>query len=244
MAQMEEEKFIAGAFEALIDRGVAKKTMLSPSTVTDADINKFEKKFGIELPSIFRTYLKAYCYEFTVICAPVPVDGIENDRPGSEKGLWWIELLSLPKEEPLRNLYALMESFRRICTDSGLVNLELDKIKQFVPIGEWDGPLCIDLGQTKACVQNPDTWQICSFDQTVFDWKKAGYLDENGIVKGEKKFPDFKTLLELYFYGKYDKEYEQQLNCRITIPIYKKDGNSLAKAKLLLSFLDVEKFSL
>ena len=107
MAQMEEEKFIAGAFEALIDRGVAKKTMLSPSTVTDADINKFEKKFGIELPSIFRTYLKAYCYEFTVICAPVPVDGIENDRPGSEKGLWWIELLSLPKEEPLRNLYAL-----------------------------------------------------------------------------------------------------------------------------------------
>ncbi len=218
MAQMEEEKFIAGAFEALIDRGVAKKTMLSPSTVTDADINKFEKKFGIELPSIFRTYLKAYCYEFTVICAPVPVDGIENDRPGSEKGLWWIELLSLPKEEPLRNLYALMESFRRICTDSGLVNLELDKIKQFVPIGEWDGPLCIDLGQTKACVQNPDTWQICSFDQTVFDWKKAGYLDENGIVKGEKKFPDFKTLLELYFYGKYDKEYEQQL---------KKDGEEL-----------------
>ena len=111
-----------------------------------------------------------------------------------------------------------MESFRRICTDSGLVNLELDKIKQFVPIGEWDGPLCIDLGQTKACVQNPDTWQICSFDQTVFDWKKAGYLDENGIVKGEKKFPDFKTLLELYFYGKYDKEYEQQL---------KKDGEEL-----------------
>lgn len=46
MAQMEEEKFIAGAFEALIDRGVAKKTMLSPSTVTDADINKFEKNLA------------------------------------------------------------------------------------------------------------------------------------------------------------------------------------------------------
>ena len=140
MTRAEEEQFVKGAFQALIDRGVASKSMLTPSTVTDADIDRFEQTFDVKLPSIFRSYLKAYCYDFTVICAPIPVDGMEYDKP--------------------------------------------------------------------------DSWQLCQFDQTAFDWEAAGYIDDQGVVKGEKIMPDFKTLLELYFYGKYDREYEQQLRER------------------------------
>lgn len=198
----------------MVQRGVAAESMLAPSTVTDADIEKFEKAFDISLPSIFRTYLKAYCYDFSVICAPVPVDGMEHGESGSEKGLWWMELVSLPKEEPLKNLYASMESFRSICTDSGLVNLGLDKVRNFVPIGEWDGLLCIDVSQTQVQEDNPETWQLSRFEQTVFDWQRAGYIDKSGVVTGERTIPDFKTLLEVYFYGKYDGEYEKQLKDR------------------------------
>lgn len=214
MTRADEEIFVKGAFQALIERGVATESMLTQSTVTDADIEKFEKTFDISLPSIFKIYLKAYSFDFSVICAPVPVDGMEHSEPGSEKGLWWMELISLPKEEPLKNLYAAMESFRSICTDSDLVNLGLDKVRNFVPIGEWDGLLCLDVSQVDVRQDNPKTWQLSRFEQTVFDWEKAGYIDERGVVTGERKIPDFRTLLEIYFYGKYDKEYERQLRER------------------------------
>lgn len=206
-----EENFIEKAFEALIKRGVARPSMLLPSTVTDRDINAFERQFGVRLPQLFRTYLQAYCYDFSVICAPMPLDGLAHDEPASEKGLCWIELVSLPVEEPLKNLYALMESFRRISTDRELVNMRLNSVQNFVPIGECDGPLCLDLTQENVQADQRGTWQICRFDETVFDWKGAGYIDRSGVVTGEKRFPDFKTLLEIYFYGKYDKAYEQQL---------------------------------
>lgn len=214
MTRADEEIFVKGAFQALIERGVATESMLTQSTVTDVDIEKFEKTFDISLPSIFKIYLKAYSFDFSVICAPVPVDGMEHSEPGSEKGLWWMELISLPKEEPLKNLYAAMESFRSICTDSDLVNLGLDKVRNFVPIGEWDGLLCLDVSQVDVRQDNPKTWQLSRFEQTVFDWEKAGYIDERGVVTGERKIPDFRTLLEIYFYGKYDKEYERQLRER------------------------------
>lgn len=206
-----EEKFVKKAFQSLIKRGVASEDMLTPSTVTDADLDMFEESFDIRLPFLFRAYLKAYCYDFSVMCAPVPLDGIGHGELESEKGLCWMELVSLPQEEPLKNLYAGMESFRKICTNKNLVNLELERVKNFVPIGEWGGPLCIDLNQTDVHADDPATWQICHFDETVFDWQSAGYIDAAGVVTGERLIPDFKTLLEIYFCGKYDKAYEKQL---------------------------------
>lgn len=201
MTKEEELRFVREAFEALVNRGVADRSMFTPSTVTDRELDAFEKRFDVKLPSLFRTYLSAYCYDFSVICAPIPVDGLENVQENCEKGLWWIELLSLPREEPLRNLYGFMESFRAVCTNKDLVNLSLESIKNLIPIGEWNGMLCMDLSDGS----------LCSFEQVVFDWNGAGYLDEKGIAHGIKRLPDFKTLLELYFYGKYDKEYERQL---------------------------------
>lgn len=206
-----EEKFVKKAFQALIQRGVASEDMLTPSTVTDEALDAFEKNFDIRLPALFRAYLKAYCYDFSMISAPVPLDGIGHDGAEDEKGLYWIELMKLPRENPLGNLYASMESFRKICTDKNLVNMELTRVKNFVPIGECGGPLCIDVNQIDAQTDDPTTWQICRFDETVFDWERAGYIDEQGVVTGERMFPDFKTLLEIYFCGKYDKAYERQL---------------------------------
>lgn len=201
MTKEEELCFVNGAFEALVRRGVAEYSMFIPSAVTDSEIDAFEERFDIKLPSLFRAYLSSYCYDFSVICAPIPVDGLENVQEDCEKGLWWIELIALPKENPLKNLYGLMESFREVCTNKGLVGLGLESIRQLVPIGEWDGMLCIDLSDGT----------LCSFGQTEFDWEKAGYLDENGIAHGIKRMTDFKELLELYFYGKYDAAYEKQV---------------------------------
>lgn len=201
MTKEEELQFVRGAFEALVRRSVADEDMYVPSPVTDADIDAFEKCFDVKLPSMFRTYLMTYCYDFSVICAPIPVDGVENSEENCEKALWWIELLSLPKEEPLKNLYGLMESFRAVCTDRELVGLSLESIKGLIPVGEWNGTLCIDLSDGS----------LCSFEQVVFDWKGAGYLDAHGIAHGTKRLPSFQTLLELYFYGKYDEAYERQL---------------------------------
>lgn len=201
MTKEEEMRFVSGAFEALVRRGVAKRSMFTPSAVTDREIDAFEEQFDIRLPSLFRAYLLSYCYDFSVICTPIPVDGLENVQENCEKGLWWIELAALPKENPLKNLYGLMESFREVCMNQDLVGLDLESIRRLVPIGEWDGTLCIDLSDGT----------LCSFAQTEFDWKKAGYLDENGIAHGMKRMADFKELLELYFYGKYDAEYEKQI---------------------------------
>ena len=201
MTKEEELRFVNDAFEALVRRGVAEQNMFVLSTVTEEQIDAFEEQFDVKLPSLFRAYLLAYCYDFSVICAPIPVDGLEHVQKNCEKGLWWIELLALPKENPLKNLYGLMESFREVCTNKELVGLDIESIRSLVPIGEWDGTLCIDLSDGT----------LRSFDQTEFDWKKAGYLDENGIAHGVKRMADFKELLELYFYGKYDAEYEKQI---------------------------------
>lgn len=201
MTKKEEESFVKGAFEALVTRGVAERGMFTQSNVTQQELDAFEERFGVKLPSLFRIYLSTYCYDFSVICAPIPVDGLENAKENGEKWLWWIELLSLPKEEPLKNLYGLMESFREVCTNKELLGLTLENVRNLVPIGEWDGTLCIDLSDGG----------LCSFSQAEFDWKKAGYLDEKGIAHGIKRMVDFKMLLDLYFYGKYDREYEIQI---------------------------------
>lgn len=197
MTKEEQQNFVKGAFRALVERGVADSDMFVPSPVTEDELDTFEKKFDVKLPSLFRIFLSTYCYDFSVICAPIPVDEQEN----GEKWLWWIELLSLPKEEPLRNLYGLMESFREVCTNRELVGLMLDNVKNLLPIGEWDGTLCIDL----------TSGALCSFKEDEFDWKQAGYLDENGIAHGIRRMEDFKTLVEVYFYGKYDRDYERQI---------------------------------
>ncbi len=94
-----------------------------------------------------------------------------------------------------------MESFREVCTNEELIGLDLRSVSKLVPIGDWDGMLCIDLSDGT----------LCSFGQTEFDWEQAGYLDKNKIAHGIRRMGSFQELLELYFYGKYDMEYEKQI---------------------------------
>lgn len=97
-----QKQIVEKAFRKLIRRGVVSESMLTPSTVTDQDVDEFERTFDVRLPDLFRAFLKAYSYDFTIMCAPVPLDGMEHSEPESEKGLCWIELISLPRQEPLR----------------------------------------------------------------------------------------------------------------------------------------------
>lgn len=213
MMPREEEMFMQEAFQKLVDRGLLRQDELHRSTVTDADIAAFETKFDVKLPSIFKTYLKTYCYCFKAIAAPIPEDicaeCIQDEDYDFEPQ--WLELFSMPKEAPMQPLYNWMEGFH------GTIDfLELDKklVRQFLPIGDWGwgwGPLCLDLSKPDDAVDINDesTWNLVWFDHEDMDWEKE-YMDADGIIQGHLAAPDFKTLLEWYFCGKFDAAYNRQ----------------------------------
>ena len=207
--------FVRGAFQALIDRGVAKPEDFSPSMVSDVDIRAFEKKYDVILPSLMKAYLQAYCYNFSWIRSPVPCD-IEPFTIQSneyEMHLLWLELLSVPMENPLEDLAKRLEGFREIATDEYLSGMTQESIAHLLPIGDWyagAGALCIDLrvNEEDVDIRDRKTWSLHFFDHEEFDWQKC-YTDDKGMASGQKVVPDFRTLLEWYFYGKFDKAYEE-----------------------------------
>lgn len=236
MTHVEEENFIKEAYQALIERGVITEDMLSPSTVTDEMLEEFEQEFDVKLPSILRTYLKTYCHNICSLRAPIPMDNLassynsvmhqiqsmslqeigeieEDEEP--YLGAWWCGILPIPKKDPLRYYRDSMEGFREIVDyleDNGVT---LEDIKQFVPFADWQGAgaLCFDTNRKDESIdwKDSDTWQICWFDHEEFDWEDAAYIDEDGVVTGEKLLPDFESFLKLYFYGIYDKLYDKYL---------------------------------
>ena len=229
MTKAEEEKYIKEAYQALIDRGVINKDMLTPSTVTDEMLDEFEKKYEVKMPSILRTYLKTYCHNITMLCTSVPVDMDEtdfaymkqlesgeadlNDAPELEE--CWCGIISVPEKEPLNDFCDVIEGFRE-CSDYIENNVATpEKLKHFIPFADWmnAGVLCFDLNVKEEDIEinDPDTWQICWFDHEEFDWEFMEYINEQGIITGDKIFPDFKTFLDVYFYGKFDSLYEAQL---------------------------------
>lgn len=216
MDQSHSEAFIKQAFQALTDRGIAAPECFLPSTVKDENIDVFEEWFDVKLPVFLKVYLKANCYMFRQICSPVPEDiepgTIQSD--GCSLRNLWLELFHIPLENPLRDLTRRMEGFREVTTDEGLIGLTPEQIAHLLPIGDWfagAGPLCIDLSipERDIDINDESTWSLQFFDHEEFDWN-AVYMDEDGIIRGDRVAPDFKTLLEWYFYGKYDKTYELQ----------------------------------
>jgi len=216
MTQKEEANFVKQAFQALIERKVAKPECFTPSPVTEEDLAAFERRFQITLPSLLKTFLKTYCYSLDNICAPVPED-IDPETIQSDEfsmHLLWLDLLSVPKENPLKDLYCRMECFRSVAVDE--LDMALESVAHLLPVGDWyagAGPLCIDLTvpEDKVDLNDMDTWSLEFFDHEEFDWEKC-YMHEDGLVRGRIVAPDFKSLLEWYFYGKFDKAYEMQKN--------------------------------
>lgn len=214
MHTAQEERFIRQAFQALIDRGIAKPEYFSPSTVSDEDIIAFERKFNVILPALIKTYLKAYCYDFNYIRTPVPIDinPITIQSKEYETHALWLDLLSVPKENPLKDLYHRMENFREMVTDEYLAGMTIESISHLLPIADWyagAGPLCIDLRVKAQAVDlnRCETWSLHFFDHEEFDWK-TNYTNANGMACGHKVVPDFQTLLEWYFYERFDRAYE------------------------------------
>lgn len=233
MTYLEEKDYIKAAYQALIERGVITEDMLSPSTVTDEMLDSFEQEFDVKLPSILRTYLKTYCHNIYSLRAPVPMDdicGVSNDvmrqiQSMSSKeikeldeeerpylGLWWCQMLPIPKKDPLKYFRDIMEGYREIIDYLEDSELTLEDIKQFVPFADWQGAgaLCFDMNRKEENIdlENPDTWQICWFDHEEFNWEEAAYIDDEGIVTGDKIFPNFESFFNVYFYGIYDKLYD------------------------------------
>ena len=208
------KEFIKNAEAKLIQREVVKQEDFSISTVTNAEMEAFEKQFQLKLPDIIKEYLSEACFDFNYIMAPVPVD-IDSETIQDneyECDLCWIDIFSVPKGKPLSDLTNRMLGFREIISE-GLVGVTMAEAKNFLVIGDWmggAGPLCIDLSKPddKVDRNNEDTWNICWFDHEEFEWDQC-YM-ENGILTGNPVAPDFKTLIEWYFCGTFDKSYEEQ----------------------------------
>lgn len=219
MTEVEEEKFIKDAYESLINRGVIKYEDIEPSPVTDADLDEFEKEFNIKIPSLYRTFLKTYCCDFDngQINGVVPLDIDEETIEDEETELrtLWIELVTVTNgKNPLQNLYNSMNGFREVVTDEDLIGMTSESCSHLLPIGDWGagwGPLCFDLTCPEESVdfKDTDTWSLVWFDHEEFDWDEL-YLQDDGLVHGDKIIPDFKTLIEWYFFGKLIPKYEEQ----------------------------------
>lgn len=260
MTQTNEENFIQEAFQKLIARGIIHKDAIRPSTATDTDIAAYERRFGVTLSPFFKTFLKSYSYQFTRIAAPVPEDIVPATIQDNEEDtppyidLQWLELISIPRKNPLKDLSCKMEGFRSLIASSyKLLGVTLDDVKNFVPIGDWGagwGPLFIDLAKPDEAVDINDerTWNLVWFDHEEFPWKEphveaqdipviagAGFtmsmghydycrrpgghstpltlseIERSDKLRDKTAAPNFKTLLEWYFCGKFDKAYEIQL---------------------------------
>lgn len=235
----DEKAFVKGAYQALIDRGIITENMLMPSTVTDELLDAFEQEYDVKLPSLLRVYLQTYCHYIDGLSAPVPDDDLIDEdedtmrqiRDMSVDGikklsadelpyvdLIWCDMFPIPQDDPLSVFRAAIEGFRTVvdCLDEE-DGLSEEDIKQFIPFADWmsAGPLCIDTSIRKEDIsyEDADTWQVCWFDHEEFHWKQKGveYINDEGIVVGDRKLADFKCFLQLYFYGIYDRNYEMQL---------------------------------
>lgn len=226
---MNEENYIKAAYNALIERGVITRDMLTPSTVTDEMLDSFEKELEVKLPSLLRTYFKTYCHNMEYLCAAVPDDLTDTDvlcqiktmssreikeldedeQPYLE--LEWCGILPIPQENPLGAFRDMIEGFRVISdyVEGGKVTTK--DLMHFIPFADWQtaGAMCIDTNKKEEDIilEDTDTWQISWFDHEEFDWEEAEYISEDGEILGNKVLPDFESFIRLYFYGVYDDLY-------------------------------------
>ena len=233
---MDYAKFMKGAFNALVARGVIDDSALTDVNIPDEEFETFENKYEIKIPEEVRAYLRAYGHSFKMLAAAVPedlyghsdyvVDIIQQINMTPEEiaeldeddrfdlTVTWSDFIKVDKDNPLKNLGESIDGFRGYasCIENPEINEE--RIKKFLPIGEWmsAGALCIDTTKKKEDVDinNTDTWQIRWFDHEVFDWEDEEYIGEDGDIAGVVMFPDFESFIKLYFYGAFDNAYMAQ----------------------------------
>lgn len=202
MSPQEEKEFVKQAFQKLKERGWFSGKEFEPSTITEQEIAAFEKKHQVTLPSLYKAFLTSFRLpesKYNSICSITEYfDDIDA---------LWLMLDSPRTMEEVSESMEILQEIRDFC------ELPEDCFRYLIPIGDWGGgwgPLCIDLSMLENEIDknNECTWSLVWFDHEDFDWDQR-YLGKDGLLHGKKALPDFKTLLELYFCGTLEDEFEQ-----------------------------------
>lgn len=208
MDKQDEQLFIKKAFQTLMDKGWIKGP-LKPASITSEDIEELENKYNIELPDLYKTFLMTY----ELPCSSTSensfeINGIVYKGYGEEVEPLW---LLLDRIKDISSLIERIDELREMAIDC--YKAPKDSYLHLVPIGDWGagwGPLCIDLrlAKYKSDIDDESTWSIVWFDHEEFDWENS-YLKKDGFLHGGHAAPNFQTLLEWYFLGTLEAEFEK-----------------------------------
>lgn len=207
MEQIKEREFVDMAFQKCMERGWLNE--LVPSMIAPQDIADFEEKYQVNVPPFYRAFLTAYQLpkEMFEICGiAFHVDEISP---------LWLILYGITSMEQLSehiNFFREdVEEFREGTIKS---------CSNLIPIGDWGaawGPLCIDTTKPDELVDENDesTWSLVWFDHEEFDWGRT-LLGEDGLLHGSPAAPNLKTLLEWYFCGSLEPEFEEESQVKVS----------------------------
>lgn len=203
MTVQEEKDFIENAFQTLKDRGWFSQTGLVPAGVTDGELAAFEEEYQMKIPSLYRAFLKSYQINFQLWGISNGSDQYTCPRP--------LTLITGMKE-----LREAMEEFRRSAQTYFSYSAGPEQFGKYLPIGNWDSDwLLWDLSkpEDRVVVDDPDfgaSWLLTAFAHDV-PWDED-YWQEGG----DPAAPDFKTLLDWFFYGTLIPEFEEENQLKVT----------------------------
>lgn len=215
MSSHEEKEFIKQAFQKLKERGWFPGQEFEPSTITEQEIAVFEQEHQVVLPSLYKAFLTSFRLpqnDFNSICS------IIEEYEDEEVSPLWLMLHSPATMSEVSKQMENLQIIRDFC------ELPKDCFRNLIPIGDWGagwGSLCIDLSRLENEVDedNEDTWSLVWFDHEDFDWDEQ-YLGEDGLLHGRGAAPSLKILLEWYFYGALEDEFEQEEGIKPTYEWY------------------------
>ena len=208
----ENKEFIEQAFQKLYKRGWL--AGLAPSTITEADIAKFEQKHQIKLSELFKTYLMSYQFQ-PIQCslAGIMIAGIictnneAKDIKLATLEWYWIEKVS--------ELSDALNCFREEAREW---DIPKEKYKNLVPFGYMDGWYCLDLNQINQNIKTQENDSPVVLLRYGDNW--TDFLDKEGFLHGEEVAPSFRTMLEWYFCGSFENEYEKLNHVTVNYEFY------------------------
>lgn len=207
MNEQQEKEFIEQAFQTLKERGWLPEP-LEPTGITDQIIAAFEETYQIKLPSLYKAFLQSYkmnndCFDDFWCIAIV----------GDELRPWPITLFDMSPTVDSNFLSSSMIQFRKCATDIYSYSAGAEQYRKYLPIGYWDSDwLLWDLSKPLEQVDEEDesTWALVTFAHDE-EWDKK-YWAQGGCPC----VPDFKTLLEWYFCGTLEAEFEEDNGVKVT----------------------------
>lgn len=126
---------------------------------------------------------------------------------------YWIDIRSRDTSVDSNFLSSSMIQFRKCATDIYSYSADAEQYGKYLPIGYWDSDwLLWDLSKPLEQVDEEDesTWALVTFAHDE-EWDKE-YWAQGGCPC----VPDFKTLLEWYFCGTLEAEFEEDNGVKVT----------------------------